>query len=92
MACLHTLLDLVLPATGKRRSPSPVTPPAQPEPYVSPWSRPWTSPGKADAVRELQEERRRAAAYASLGIDYPYTYDGAPFAADSFPTTPGLAA
>jgi len=70
-----------------------------PEPYVSPWSKPWTSPSKeeaaalfrrmveADAEREHQQERRRAAAFATLGIDYPYTYDGAPFGADDFRTS-----
>ncbi|QNP71841.1 hypothetical protein IAG44_22110 [Streptomyces roseirectus] len=93
-ACLHTLLSYLLPAQGKRRK---CTPPAVAEPYVSPWTRPWTSPSKeeaaaifrrqaeADAVRErLQQERRQAAAYATLGVDHPYTYDGAPFGPDDF--------
>ena len=39
---------------------------------------------EADAEREHQQERRRAAAFATLGVDYPYTYDGAPFGADDF--------
>jgi len=99
-ACLRTLLALLLPATGKRRKPQNAPAPA-PQPYVSPWSRPWTGPTKeeaaeffrrqaaADAEREarLQHERRRAAAYASLGMDYPYTYEGAPFGADAFTGT-----
>jgi len=63
---------------------------------ASPWSRPWTSPSKAEAAAlfrqrdadtlelHLQQERRRAAALASMGIEYPYTYDGAPFGADAF--------
>ncbi|MGW0559610.1 hypothetical protein ACWDZ4_02980 [Streptomyces sp. NPDC003016] len=29
-------------------------------------------------------ERRRAAALATLGVDYPYTYPGAPFPASTF--------
>ncbi|WP_405647469.1 hypothetical protein [Streptomyces uncialis] len=29
-------------------------------------------------------ERRRAAALATLGVDYPYTYVGAPFPASAF--------
>ncbi len=29
-------------------------------------------------------ERRRAAALASLGVDYPYTYEGAPFPRSAF--------
>ncbi|MHC5903656.1 hypothetical protein ACVNF4_07040 [Streptomyces sp. S6] len=97
-ACLRTLLTLLLPATGKRRRCPEAVVPVVPEPYVSPWSRPWTGPTKeeaaeffrrqaeADAARELrlQEERRRAAEYATLGVDYPYTYEGAPFGADAF--------
>ncbi|MEX3100341.1 hypothetical protein [Streptomyces sp. ST1015] len=33
---------------------------------------------------ELQRERRRAAAYAAAGLEYPYTYEGAPFGAEAF--------
>ncbi|WP_411084198.1 hypothetical protein [Streptomyces sp. cmx-18-6] len=29
-------------------------------------------------------ERRRAAALAAMGVDYPYTYDGAPFPRSAF--------
>ncbi|QNP71518.1 hypothetical protein IAG44_20185 [Streptomyces roseirectus] len=78
-----------------------LTSPTPPAPYVSPWSRPWTGPTKeeaaaffrrqaeADAAREahLQHERRKAAAYATLGVDYPYTYEGAPFGEDAFRAT-----
>ena len=94
LACLRTLLELLLPASGKRRAtPQPVPAPTPAEPYVSPWARPWTSPSKAEAAaifrqqaeRARQYERRQAAAYATLGVDYPYTYDGAPFGADDFP-------
>ncbi|QNP71413.1 hypothetical protein IAG44_19560 [Streptomyces roseirectus] len=76
---------------------------AQPQPLppapVSPWSRPWTSPSKeeaaaffrqqdaADQERRVKRERRRAAALAARGIDYPYTYDGAPFGPDAFAVT-----
>ncbi|MFM9447534.1 hypothetical protein [Streptomyces acidiscabies] len=34
----------------------------------------------------LQQERQLAAAYATLGIDYPYTFPGAPFTAEDFGT------
>ncbi|HEY8977996.1 MAG TPA: hypothetical protein VIU15_00245 [Streptomyces sp.] len=63
---------------------------------ASPWSRPWTGPTKAEAAAlfrqqdaetlelRLKQERRRAATLATMGIDYPYTYDGAPFGADAF--------
>jgi len=93
LACLRTLLELLLPASGKRRATPQPAAPTPAEPYVSPWARPWTSPSKAEAAaffraqaeRDLQHERRQAAAYASLGVDYPYTYDGAPFGADDFP-------
>ncbi|MHC5902638.1 hypothetical protein ACVNF4_01775 [Streptomyces sp. S6] len=92
-ACLRALLELLLPASGKRRAPHLAAAPVQAEPYVSPWSRPWTSPSKAEvaeffrqqAERNLQQERRQAAAYATVGVDYPYTYDGAPFGPDDFP-------
>ncbi|HEY8978540.1 MAG TPA: hypothetical protein VIU15_03025 [Streptomyces sp.] len=71
-----------------RRSPRLPPPP--------PWSRPWTSPSKEEAAAlfrqqdaatlelRLKRERRHAAALATMGIDYPYTYDGAPFGADAF--------
>ncbi|MET8982571.1 hypothetical protein ABZX85_44040 [Streptomyces sp. NPDC004539] len=73
---------------------------------VSPWSRPWTSPTKEEAAalfrrqaeaeteRELrlQRERRQAAALAALGIDHPYTYDGAPFGPDAFHATQAASA
>jgi len=92
LACLRTLLELLLPASGKRRATPQPAAPTPAEPYVSPWSRPWTSPTKAEAAaffrqqaeRDAQFERRQAAAYATLGVDYPYTYDGAPFGADDF--------
>ncbi|MET8982533.1 hypothetical protein ABZX85_43845 [Streptomyces sp. NPDC004539] len=32
----------------------------------------------------LQWERRRAATLATMGVDHPYTYEGAPFGADDF--------
>ncbi|MBT2401058.1 hypothetical protein [Streptomyces sp. ISL-100] len=65
---------------------------------VSPWARPWTGPTKqeaqelfrqqAEATLELNltQERRRAAALATMGMDYPYTYEGAPFPASAFAT------
>ena len=63
---------------------------------VSPWSQPWTGPTKAQAhelFRQQMEttlelnltcQRRRAAALATMGVDYPYTYEGAPFPASAF--------
>jgi len=96
LACLYTLLSCLLPGRGTRRRCPVEALAVQPEPYVSPWSKPWTSPSKeeaaaifrrmaeADAERERQQERRRAAAFATLGVDYPYTYDGASFNADDF--------
>lgn len=63
---------------------------------VSPWSKPWTGPTKDEARALFQQqaettieltvirERRRAAALATLGVDYPYT--GAPFPASAFAT------
>ncbi|WP_411140337.1 hypothetical protein [Streptomyces sp. x-80] len=65
---------------------------------VNPWSRPWTSPTKdeaqalfrrqAETTLELHviRERRRAAVLATMGVDYPYTYEGAPFPVSVFAT------
>src|SRR5262245_40576837 len=63
----------------------------------SPWSHPWTGPTKTEAqelfrqqaettleLATLTRERRRAAALATMGVDYPYTYQGAPFPAAAF--------
>ncbi|MFM9445055.1 hypothetical protein [Streptomyces acidiscabies] len=56
---------------------------------VNPWSRPWTGPTKEEAAElfrqqdaatlepHLQRERRLAAPFATMGIDHPYTCDGA---------------
>ncbi|QNP71697.1 hypothetical protein IAG44_21210 [Streptomyces roseirectus] len=40
---------------------------------------------RAEAAEvQRQRERRRAAAYAAAGLEYPYTYEGAPFGAEAF--------
>ncbi|MGA5219347.1 hypothetical protein ACPCAE_25225 [Streptomyces cinereoruber] len=41
---------------------------------------------RADGTADLGLicERRRAAALATLGVDWPYTYEGAPFPASAF--------
>ncbi|MEV0471813.1 hypothetical protein [Streptomyces prunicolor] len=71
---------------------------------VSPWSRPWTGPAKEEAQElfrqqaetalelHLCRERRRAAVLATMGVDYPYTYEGAPFPASAFETAGVVAA
>lgn len=69
-----------------RYVPDPVSRP------VSPWNRPWTSPTKEQAqALLLQQQRRRVLYYAVEGVDVPYTYPGAPFAADAFPLTEAAA-
>ncbi|MEU8972609.1 hypothetical protein AB0D11_25615 [Streptomyces monashensis] len=40
----------------------------------------------------LTRERRHAAALATMGIDYPYTYEGAPFGFEDFTDTAGVTA
>lgn len=55
----------------------------------SPWHHrigPWLLVREAEQTLELHviRERRRAAALTVEGVDYPYTYEGAPFGADSF--------
>lgn len=75
---------------------------ARPTPRpASPWSSPWLSPDKTEARsqfsdqdettrhhRSVELERRNAAALASVGIDYPYTYAGAPFGTFDFDPMP----
>ncbi|MFC8196639.1 hypothetical protein ACFUTV_14710 [Streptomyces sp. NPDC057298] len=65
---------------------------------ASPWSQPWNLPTKREAQELFRQqaettlelnptlERRRAAALATMGVDYPYTYEGAPFPASAFAT------
>ncbi|WP_326811561.1 hypothetical protein OIE62_15955 [Streptomyces scopuliridis] len=92
------MLRLLLPARGKHTAehPAPVDTPT-PQPAANPWSKPWTSPTReqarelfrlqAETTMELgivQRERRAAVLLADIGIDYPYTYDGAPFPAAAF--------
>ncbi|MFJ7588409.1 hypothetical protein ACIQZO_13690 [Streptomyces sp. NPDC097617] len=100
LTSVTALLLVLLPsrrAPGKhsgayRPKPAPAT--------VSPWSRPWTGPSSADARRifrpetdaettlvlsPVQRERRYAAEFAAIGVDYPYTYKGAPFPRSAFP-------
>ncbi|MFG2439050.1 hypothetical protein [Streptomyces sp. NPDC048508] len=91
-------LALLMPNKPGRHSAAFLTAPTTtPEPVpASPWSRPWTGPTKEEAAAVFRQEaettlqlgvireRRRAAALATLGVDYPYTYEGAPFGADAF--------
>ncbi|MFJ1845831.1 hypothetical protein [Streptomyces sp. NPDC088146] len=90
---LAYILKFLLPGQGRHAAdPAPTPEPAP----VSPWSRPWTSPTKEEAqalFRKQAEtttqlgvirERRTAAVLATFGVDYPYTYDGAPFPASAF--------
>ncbi|MFF4392416.1 hypothetical protein ACFY0G_37545 [Streptomyces sp. NPDC001552] len=46
---------------------------------------PWAD-GATMELRAIKE-RRLAVALAELGIDYPYTYEGAPFGAAAFVAT-----
>lgn len=79
-------------SSAYRPEPAPVV-------SVSPWSRPWTGPSSTDARRifrpetdaestlvlsPVQRERRYAAEFAAIGVDYPYTYKGAPFPRSAF--------
>jgi hypothetical protein len=49
---------------------------------------------QAETARELRlcRERRRAAVLATMGVDYPYTYEGAPFPASAFEAAGAVAA
>lgn len=55
----------------------------------SPWHHrigPWLLAREAERTLELHviRERRRAVVLATEGVDYPYTYEGAPFPASAF--------
>lgn len=79
--------------------PAPTPEPAS----VNPWARPWTGPTKEEAAEFFRQraettlelhtirERRRAAAFATMGVDYPYAYDGAPFPESAFAIEGGAA-
>ena len=71
---------------------APATPVIPESPWSRPWTSPskaeaaeiFRRQALADEARRLREhhlqrERRHAAALASMGVDYPYTYEGAPF-------------
>ncbi|QNP71930.1 hypothetical protein IAG44_22615 [Streptomyces roseirectus] len=83
----------------KQCVPEPVPVPVPVEsPWSRPWTSPSKAEAaeifrrqaerqaQVEAAWELrvQWERRRAAALATLGEDYPYTYEGGPFGADAF--------
>ncbi|MET8981541.1 hypothetical protein ABZX85_38700 [Streptomyces sp. NPDC004539] len=78
-------------------TPEPVTPVIPVSPWSRPWTSPSKAEAAEIFRRQeearlwaevaelhLQRERRRAAAYAAAGVDYPYTYEGAPFGAEAF--------
>lgn len=53
---------------------------------IGPWQLVQEGEREAEGTLELHviRERRRAAALAAEGVDYPYTYEGAPFPASVF--------
>lgn len=90
-------LSVLAPRRPGRHSAAFLTELPAPTPApVNPWSRPWTGPTKEEATAFFQREaettmelgviheRRRAAALATLGVDYPYTYEDAPFPRSAF--------
>lgn len=71
----------------------------EPAPAVPYSARPWIGPSSAQAraifrpetdaestlvLSPVQRERRYAAEFAAIGVDYPYTYKGAPFPRSAF--------
>jgi len=79
-------------------APAPATPVIPVSPWSRPWTSPSKEEAAelfrlqadrhahSEAAWELrrQWERRRAAALATMGVDYPYTYEGAPFGVEDF--------
>lgn len=91
------VLRLLLPARGRHSAapaciPEPLSEPAP----ADPWAKPWRSPSKEQARAlfqrqaedtlelRIKQERRRTLYYATQGLDFPYTYPGAPFPASAF--------
>ncbi|QNP72240.1 hypothetical protein IAG44_24375 [Streptomyces roseirectus] len=86
------------PAPAPASTPAPAAAESYVSPWARPWTSPskeeaaelFRLQAERDAQAEaawelrLQWERRRAATLATMGVDYPYTYEGAPFGADSF--------
>ncbi|MFF4696473.1 hypothetical protein [Streptomyces chattanoogensis] len=91
---LLRVLCLLLPAHGrhsKARPDAPSVPEAESSP-VNPWTKPWTGPSSKQVrtifraeetlrLSPVQRERRWAAEFADLGVDYAYRYPGDQFAA-----------
>lgn len=89
-ALAWTLSVLAPRSPGRHSAAFLAEPECAPAP-VNPWARPWTGPTKEEAAtffRQQSEstmelgvirERRRAAVLATMGVDYPYSYPGAPF-------------
>ncbi|MEV6673533.1 hypothetical protein [Streptomyces sp. NPDC051162] len=86
-------LRLLLPAHGRHSGARPIPHSiAQPNPAPAPVVRrqkPWTTPSSAQAraifnapetgtLTPEQRERWWATAFAEIGVEYPYTYPGAP--------------
>ncbi|MEU3450376.1 hypothetical protein AB0H29_24585 [Streptomyces thermolilacinus] len=89
---LMWVLRLVLPARGRHAAAAPAPERLPEAEHVNPWSRPWGGPSSAQAraifhpeedeettlpLSPIQRERRYAAAFAMIGVDYDYP--GAPF-------------
>ncbi|MEU9124363.1 hypothetical protein AB0C96_31655 [Streptomyces sp. NPDC048506] len=94
LRALLWVLCLLLPARGRHsmlHPAAPSVPESEPNP-VNPWNKPWAGPS-AKQVRAIfrdeetlrlspvQRERRWAAEFAALGVDYAYRYPGDQFAA-----------
>ncbi|MCX4667364.1 hypothetical protein OG453_11935 [Streptomyces sp. NBC_01381] len=90
-------LSVLAPRRPGRHSAAFLADQAEPTPTpVNPWARPWTGPTKEEAAASFRQpsetamelglirERRRAAVLATMGVDYPYSYPGAPFGPSAF--------
>ncbi|MGW6879255.1 hypothetical protein ACWGEU_03155 [Streptomyces goshikiensis] len=92
-------LAAFIPRRPGRHSAAYLTEQRAPEAAANPWSRPWTGPSAAQVravfrpetstestlpLSPMQRERRWAVQFAEIGVDYPYSYPGAPFDARAF--------
>lgn len=93
------LLSALTPRRPGRHSAAYLTERPVPESVANPWSRPWTGPSASQVravfrpettaestvpLSPMQRERRWAVQFAEIGVDYPYSYPGAPFDAREF--------
>lgn len=102
VAAIYCALRLESTRRTPGKHSSAYRPEPAPAPTVRQPSRSWVGPSSAQAraifrhktdaettlvLSPAQQERRYAAEFAAIGVDYPYTFSGAPFPRSAFVST-----